>query len=311
MQATLGRRQCQRFRGEPVTEPGCTPRHQVTFEGLHGIGLAADCWEPDDRRGAVLLLHGGGQTRHSWTRTARRLAARGWRAITLDARGHGDSAWSPSGVYTLDNMVGDLRQTVEALGEPPVVIGASMGGRTALVTGGEHPGTVAGLALVDIAPRLDPAGQDRVRSFMRGAPNGFSSLEEAAEAVRAYNPRRHLTSGLEGLKKNVRLRENGRWYWHWDPEFLSFTADPANTSPERMIRAARHITAPTLLVRGRHSDMVTAEAAAELLALIPTARLVEVAAGHMIAGDDNDVFTREVHEFLNAEVDRWSDRLPR
>ncbi|MGW1027846.1 alpha/beta fold hydrolase [Streptomyces sp. NPDC002577] len=292
-----------------MRETSCARHGQVTFEGVHGIGLAADCWEPDDPQGTVLLLHGGGQTRHSWARTARRLAARGWRAITLDARGHGDSTWSSSGAYTLDDMVGDLLRAVEELGEPPVVIGASMGGRTALVTEGEHPGTVAGLVLVDIAPRLDPAGQARVRAFMRGAPHGFSSLEEVAEAVRSYNPRRRLTSSLEGLKKNVRLRRDGRWYWHWDPEFLSFTADPANTSAERMIRAARHITAPTLLVRGRHSDMVTAEAAAELLALIPTARLVEVPAGHMVAGDDNDVFTREVHEFLNSEADRRSDRL--
>ncbi|MER5913960.1 alpha/beta hydrolase [Streptomyces sp. NPDC001982] len=294
-----------------MTETSCVPREQVIFEGVHGIGLAADRWEPDDPQGTVLLLHGGGQTRHSWARTARRLAALGWRAITLDARGHGDSEWSPTGVYTLDDMVGDLLRAVGALDEPPVVIGASMGGRTALVTEGEHPGSVAGLVLVDIAPRLDPAGQARVRAFMHGAPNGFSSLEEVSESVRSYNPRRRLTSGLEGLKKNVRLREDGRWYWHWDPEFLSFTADPANTSTERMIRAARRITAPALLVRGRHSDMVTAEAAAELVGLIPTARLVEVPAGHMIAGDDNDVFTREVHEFLNLAVGQRSDRFPR
>ncbi|MCT9137569.1 alpha/beta fold hydrolase [Streptomyces violarus] len=251
-----------------MTETGRVSREQITFEGLHGVGLAADRWEPDDLRATVLLLHGGGQTRHSWARTARRLATHGFRAITLDARGHGDSDWSPTGAYTLDDMVGDLLRTVETLGEPPVVIGASMGGRTALVAEGEHPGTVAGLVLVDITPRLDPAGQARVRAFMRGAPHGFSALEEVAEAVRAYNPRRRLTSDLEGLKKNVRLRADGRCYWHWDPEFLSFTSDPANTSPERMIRAARHVTTPTLLVRGRHSDMVTAEAAAELLGLI-------------------------------------------
>ncbi|WP_435225752.1 alpha/beta fold hydrolase [Streptomyces sp. Tue6028] len=281
-----------------MTETDQAMRHQVTFEGVQGIGLTADLWEPDGPQGTVLLMHGGGQTRHSWARTARRLAARGWRAVTLDARGHGDSAWAPDGVYTLDAMVGDLLRTVEALGEPPVVIGASMGGRTALVAAGENPATIAGLVLVDIAPRLDPAGQARVRAFMRSAPNGFASLEDVAEEVRAYNPRRRPASGLEGLKKNVRLREDGRWYWHWDPDFLSFTDDPANTSEERMSDAARRVTAPTLLIRGRRSDMVTAEAASELLALIPNARLVEVPAGHMIAGDDNDVFTQEVHEFL-------------
>lgn len=294
-----------------MSETAHGPSEQLIFEGLHGVDLAADRWEPAEPRGTVLLVHGGGQTRHSWARTARRMAAHGWRAITLDARGHGDSTWSPTGLYTLDDMVGDLLRVVETLGDPPIVIGASMGGRTALVTAGEHPGTVAGLVLVDIAPRLDPAGQAKVRAFMRGAPHGFASVAEAAEAVRVYNPRRRTTAGTEGLRKNLRLRGDGRWYWHWDPEFLSFTADPANTSPERMIEAARHIATPTLLVRGRRSDMVSSEAAAELLALIPTARLVEVPAGHMIAGDDNDVFTREVHEFLNAEAVGRSDRLSR
>jgi len=298
-----------------VTETHCTRGEQLVFEGLQGMELAADLWEPAEPRGTVLLLHGGGQTRHSWARTARRLAGHGWRAIALDARGHGDSAWSPTGLYTLDDMVGDLLRTVATLDEPPVVIGASMGGRTALVAEGEHPGTVVGLVLVDIAPRLDPAGQARVRAFMRGAPQGFSTLEEAAEAVRAYNPRSRPTSSLKGLEKNVRQREDGRWYWHWDPDFLTFTDDAANTSPSRMIRAARRITTPALLVRGRRSDMVTTEAAAELLGLIPTARLVEVPAGHMIAGDDNDVFTREVHGFLdvdvNVDITRRSDRFPR
>jgi pimeloyl-ACP methyl ester carboxylesterase len=75
-----------------------------------------------------------------------------------------------------------------------------------------------------------------------------------------------------------------------------------------MIRAARRVVAPTLLVRGRHSDMVTREAATELVELIATARLVEVPAGHMIAGDDNDVFARELHTFL-TRTDLRSDGL--
>lgn len=284
--------------------PGTGPvvQEHVTFTGLHGIRLAADRWTPEEPDGTVVLLHGGGQTRHSWARTARRLAAGNWTAIALDTRGHCDSAWSPDGEYTVDDVVGDLYAVVDSLGEPPVVLGASMGGRTALVAEGEHPGTTAGLVLVDIAARLSPAGQARVRALMSSAPNGFASLAEVAETVNAHNPRRRGTANPAGLRKNVRQNEDGRWYWHWDPDFLSFTANPANTSADRMIEAARRVTVPTLLVRGSHSDMVTPEAAGELLRLITTARLVEVHAGHMVAGDDNDVFTREVQGFLTAEV---------
>jgi pimeloyl-ACP methyl ester carboxylesterase len=278
-------------------------RHrQVTLHGLSGIELAAHGWEPEVSGGTVVLLHGSGQTRHSWTRTARRLAARGWTTIAFDARGHGDSAWSPDGAYTVDGMVGDLCSVIDSLDAPPVVIGASMGGRTALVAEGEHPGIVAGLVLVDIAARLNPAGQARVRAFMNSAPGGFASLAEASAAADAYRPRRGRSRYLEALKRNVRLREDGRWYWHRDPQFLGFTADSANTSAERMMRAARQVAVPAPLIRGSRSDMVTAEAAAELTAVIAGARLVEVPAGHTVAGDDNDVFTREVHEFLAAQV---------
>jgi pimeloyl-ACP methyl ester carboxylesterase len=285
-----------------MTETAPVRHAQLTLHGLDGIELAGERWEPEAPSGTVVLLHGGGQTRHSWTRTARRLAAQGWTAITFDARGHGDSSWSADGAYTLDGMVGDLHGVIDELGSPPVVIGASMGGRTGLVAEGERPGTLAGLVVVDIAARLDPAGQARVRAFMNSAPDGFASLDEAAAAVDSYRPRHGRPRSPEGLRRNVRLREDGRWYWHWDPRFLGFTADPANTSAGRMIRAARQVAAPTLLVRGSRSDMVTAEAAAELTGFIPGARLVEVPAGHMVAGDDNDVFTREVNEFLATRV---------
>ncbi len=67
-----------------------------------------------------------------------------------------------------------------------------------------------------------------------------------------------------------------------------------------MEAAARALTCPTLLVRGKSSDLVTEEAAQEFLALVPHAEFVDVGgAGHMVAGDDNDVFARQVLGFLD------------
>ncbi|WP_312871684.1 alpha/beta fold hydrolase [Amycolatopsis acididurans] len=279
-----------------MTEPVRAERLRIT--GYQGLSLAADRWEPEgEREGTAVFLHGGGQTRHSWARTARGLAAQGWRAITVDARGHGDSSWSRDGVYSLDSFAADLYSIVDSLDERPVVIGASLGGRAALVAEGERPGVLAGLVLVDIAARVDPDGQARVRRFMGSAPDGFASLEEAAEAVDAYRPGRK-SANPDGLQKNLRRRANGRWYWHWDPNFLAFSADPRNFAVDRLNSAARNVAAPTLVVRGTKSDMVSSEAATELIGLVPSARLVEVAAGHMIAGDDNDMFTAHLGDFL-------------
>jgi pimeloyl-ACP methyl ester carboxylesterase len=269
------------------------------------IRLAGDRWEAAPavpHRGTALLLHGGGQTRHSWKRTAERLSADGWTTITLDTRGHGDSGWSADGDYSMDAFVGDLLGICATLPEPPVLIGASLGGLTALVAEGEHPGTARALVLVDVAPRVEDEGTSRIHDFMAGAPDGFASLDEVADAVAAYNTHRPRPKNVEGLRKNVRLREDGRWHWHWDPAFIRGGDEPRRAmDPERFAEAARLIRAPLLLIRGQLSDVVSPEGAAELLSLVPHARYVDVeATGHMVAGDDNDVFTAELTGFLDG-----------
>jgi pimeloyl-ACP methyl ester carboxylesterase len=273
---------------------------RVQFSGA-GIGLVGERWTPGTTaEGTVLLLHGGGQTRHSWFRTAEALAALGWAAIALDARGHSDSDWAPDGDYSLDAMVEDLAAVVAQLGTRPVLVGASMGGMTSLVGQGERGDLARGLVLVDIAPSVEPDGVKRITDFMSANPDGFTSLDDVAAAVRAYNPYRRRPPTPDGMRKNVRLGSDGRWRWHWDPAFLDDGDEPRrDADQERARAAARRIRVPTLLVRGAESDIVSPAGAAELLALIPGSELVDIpAAGHMVAGDDNDIFTRRVIEFL-------------
>ena len=271
------------------------------FQGA-GVTLAADLHEPQGGvRGTLLFLHGGGQTRHSWGRAAGSFAENGWQSWTLDLRGHGDSQWAPDGAYDLDDYVGDLLRVIEQLGSAPVLIGASLGGITSLVAAGEHPDIARGLVLVDIAPRIEPEGAKHIQDFMSANPDGFASLEEVADAVQAYTLHRARPRNLEGLKKNVRLRENGRWYWHWDPAFLRISDEPSRRARvDRLMAAARRVTVPTMLVRGSESDVVSPEGADELRELIPGARVVEAKAGHMVAGDDNAVFVGQVGEFLES-----------
>jgi pimeloyl-ACP methyl ester carboxylesterase len=276
-----------------------------------GLDLAADAYGPPDAP-AVLLFHGGGQTRHSWDGTARMLGDAGWRATTVDLRGHGDSDWSPDGGYGLDTFAADVREVARTAGaagrRPPVLVGASLGGLASLVAiadAGDPAAVASGLVLVDVAPRLEPEGIARIGEFMVGHLDGFASLEEVADAVAAYNPHRPRPKDLSGLRKNVRLREDGRWHWHWDPAFVGgggpIDEPRSYTNEDRLEAAAATLSLPTLLVRGRQSDVLSEEGARQLLALVPHARYVDVGgAGHMVAGDRNDAFNDAVRGFLDS-----------
>jgi len=249
----------------------------------------------------VLLLHGGGQTRHSWSGTAGQLAARGYEAWTMDLRGHGDSEWATDGDYTTDAMVEDLDAVCAEIGRPPVVVGASMGGMVGLVSEGSlRPGRFRGLVLVDIATQLEAAGVERIVGFMSAAPDGFATLDEAADAIAAYRPNRPRPTNLEGLRKNLRQGEDGRWRWHWDPAFLSAKSRDGRTDVDTLGDAARNLRVPTLLVRGRMSDMLSLEGVATFREQCPHARFVDIAdAGHMVVGDRNDAFTAAVIDFVD------------
>jgi non-heme chloroperoxidase len=280
-----------------------------TFTGRDGNRLAADV--VGDLSGPpVVLFHGGGQTRHSWGTTLAALGGRGWRAYSVDLRGHGDSEWAADGDYTLDAFTDDVLAIVASLDRPAALVGASLGGVAALAAIGEHGDqpVASALVLVDVAPRIEEQGRDRIGAFMaEHMDDGFASLDEVADAVHRYNPHRPRPADLSGLRKNLRQHTDGRWYWHWDPKFLIGRLggqDETRASlvdPERLRQAASNLAIPTLLVRGRVSDLLSEEGARELLQLVPHAQMVDVAgAGHMVAGDRNDLFNDAVVGFLES-----------
>lgn len=271
----------------------------IRFEGYSGLSLAGDAFG-DREAPSVLFLHGGGQTRHAWDESAQALAAEGWYVVTIDLRGHGDSQWAPDGDYTLDAFAEDIRCVARTFAAPPAIIGASLGGLSALCAVSESTEHLASkLVLVDVAPRMEPEGVARIVGFMKARPDGFASLEEAADAIAEYLPHRPRPSDTSGLAKNLRKGEDGRLRWHWDPAFLSDRRPNTPNASERLRDAARALKVPTLLVRGRRSDLLSKQGAQEFLELVPGAKFVDVAgAGHMVAGDKNDSFTAAILPFL-------------
>ncbi len=273
---------------------------RVEFGG--GAGALVGDARGDAGAPGVLLLHGGGQTRHSWGNTGRDLASAGFYAINLDQRGHGDSDWAPDGDYRLRAFADDAIVVGASMGRPAAV-GASLGGLAALLAEGESDNELfSALVLVDIAPRMEPAGVTRIISFMMDTADGFASVDDAADAIAEFLPHRSRPDDLSGLSKNLRRGDDGRFRWHWDPRFIHSDKPPdPGFALERLAAAACKLTVPTLLVRGRLSDVVSEEAASEFLDMVPHAEYVDVAdARHMIAGDQNDPFSQAVIRFLSA-----------
>ena len=258
------------------------------------VEITADVAGPPD--GApVILLHGGGQTRGAWGAALGEGARRGFRMISADLRGHGESGWSPDADYRLSAHAGDIAAIAAACPAPPFLVGASLGGMASLSYAALGL-PLAGLVLVDIAPSVNTAGTDKILAFMHSAPHGFASVDEAADAVAAYLPHRPRPKDTSGLLKNLRLRD-GRYHWHWDPRMFQGGRPPRDTDGLR--DAARTLKVPTLLVRGRLSDVLSREGVDDFLQLVPHAEFADIAdADHMVAGDRNDAFNDAVFAFL-------------
>lgn len=271
-----------------------SPPVQVRRFQSGDVEITADVAGPPD--GApVILLHGGGQTRGAWGGALAEGARRGFRMISADLRGHGESGWSPGADYGMPAHAADIRAISDALQAPPFLVGASLGGMASLSYAAMgHP--LAGLVMVDIAPTVNTAGTDKILAFMHSAPEGFPSVEAAADAVAAYLPHRPRPKDTSGLLRNLRLR-GGRYYWHWDPRMFEPGRSPRHTDDLR--EAARRLTGPTLLVRGRQSDVLSQEGVDDFLELVPHAEFADIAgADHMVAGDRNDAFNEAVFAFL-------------
>jgi len=274
----------------------------VTDEGLRlAASVAGDPEAP-----AVVLLHGGGQTRHAWAGALRRLAGAGYHAISIDLRGHGDSAWSPGGDYHPENFARDLASVLRQLEKPTALVGASMGGAAAIRAMANHDTeNVAALVLVDIVPKPARDGVRKVTAFMMRNLDGFATLDEVADAVAAYNPNRPRPSDVNGLRKNLREGADGRFYWHWDPKILSMgdSEEKLDEMESGTAAAMEKIAAPCLLVRGGESDVVDVAVMEDFKRRLRHLEVCEVSgAGHMVAGDRNDAFNDGVIAFLERRL---------
>ena len=278
--------------------------HKSFYLNKSKLAIAYDAYG-DESDPVVIFTHGAGQTRYSWKDSAEKLSLQGFRTVSVDLRGHGDSQWANDGDYSINRFAEDLIELADTLCQGsvnPHVVGASLGGIAAMMAAGNlRPGIFSSVTLVDIAPNMDFGGVLKILGFMASnTSQGFASLQEASDVIAQYLPSRKRPTDTKGLKKNLRQRDDGRWYWHWDPRFITSIAKGIGGDPFQTFETAlTNIDVPLHLIRGGMSELVTEESVAKFRELMPSAHYTDVeGAAHMIAGDRNDVFTGAVAEFL-------------
>ncbi|MFL2697642.1 MAG: alpha/beta fold hydrolase [Gammaproteobacteria bacterium] len=271
------------------------------FEDQKGQKIAANLYGKDTNP-LVILLHGGGQTRHAWDMASRIISEAGFFVIAYDLRGHGDSFWSKEGDYSISSHKEDLINIINQIGKSANLVGASLGGMTALALSGdiESSPLCQSLVMVDIGIYPDEQGSNKIVEFMQSGKSGFKSLEEAAEAISQYLPHRKKPKDLSGLNKNLKLRDDGKYYWHWDPKFLERKQgkDRGDFFKDQE-ESAKRVKVPTLLIRGALSDVLTEPDKDLFLKTIVHSEFKEIKeAAHMVAGDKNDIFADSIISFL-------------
>jgi esterase len=247
---------------------------------------------------ALVLLHGGALTAHTWDLVCLALRER-YRCVAVDQRGHGDSEWSPELDYGADAYVKDIEGLARELGlERAVLVGQSLGAINGLTCAAREPDWLAGLVMVDAGPWVRSDGAQRIADFVL-APAELPSVDDYVERAISFNPRRDPELLRRSLLHNLRPLPQGGWTWKYDRRHLAEGSfERMRTRLAELERMLDHVVCPVLVVRGAESDVLSRADAERLASRLPDARLVEVPdAGHTVQGDNPVDLARAVDEF--------------
>jgi pimeloyl-ACP methyl ester carboxylesterase len=249
----------------------------------------------------LLLLHGGGQSAHTWDAFCLAMKDR-FRCVALDQRGHGDSDWSSSGEYAIADHARDVAAFVQALElRQPIVVGMSMGGVNGIAYAASHPDRLRALVCVDIGPEAQYGPVDRLMRGL-GGYRVFASPEDAAARLSRLGARRDPGLLRETLLLNLRRQEDGSWTWKYDPRTLvGLTADDIMEARRPLWGVLHRITCPVLVVRGADSEIFSEEDARRFTQSLPNGRWLAVPrARHSVQTDNPTGLAAAVGAFAES-----------
>lgn len=228
-----------------------------------------------------------------------------YHVLAPDLPDHGDS--DPTSGGDRHSLAATLPALADHFGlRKFALVGASLGGIVSITYAAAHPEQVSAIALIDVGHRLEDEGVRKIIAFM-SAHESFASLEEAAQEVAKYLPRRKEVRP-QRLQRNLRRREDGRWEWkHGYGRHLRQREDQREGNWRQVVEGLDHdamsLRCPVLVIRGAVSDVLSQQGAEDVTALIPNARMSVIAdAGHLAAGDNPASTTETICSFLHETV---------
>jgi pimeloyl-ACP methyl ester carboxylesterase len=275
-------------------------------------GLTIHVLEWSSQGVPLLLLHGFGNEAHVWDDFAP-LVAPYYRVLAMDHRGHGDSDLDPEHRYGYDALVRDVEAVTAHLGiERLVLIGHSMGGRTAIRFAGLHPERMAGLVIVDAGPDLDWRGVLKIRDDAARAPDSFETLREYESQVARALPMAGPEIISRLARHGTRQRADGRFESKLDPFFreglkrttsADAVSEETRSETDDLWAALRRIPCPTLVVRGAASDVLSPDTADRMVdeALAEGTLAVVAQSAHAVMIENPEGFNRAVADFVLGE----------
>lgn len=248
----------------------------------------------------ILLLHGGNQSAHSWDLVSLHLADR-YHVLALDQRGHGDSEWARDADYRVPAMARDAVALLRWAGAAnPIVVGHSMGGLVTLILAATEPELARALVIVDVGPRVSEKGAQAIDNFITRNAD-FDSIEAFVDRVAEYDPFRSRAHMERTARYNLIQRVDGKYISKSDRILhdAAFREIRYERTPQIGLEAVRRIPAPTLVVRGERSNILTAEAAEEFAAALPEGHLATVPdCGHNVHTQNTQGFLKAAGPFL-------------
>jgi proline iminopeptidase len=252
----------------------------------------------------LLAVHGGPGMDHVSFRPWLDFLAERVRLVYLDLPGHGQSA--PPADYSLGAMADALDELRAHLGvEHVLALGASYGGFVSLVYALRHPRRVAGLLLVDTAPSYGFRAESLDVARRRGTPEMLAALDRLWNDTLGSDAdfRRDWTTILPLYFHSAPLEEIRRLAGATTYRLATRKAVLPTFRDYDVRERLGEISAPALVVVGRH-DWITSVGQAEALASgLPNARLVVFEqSGHMPFVDQPEEFRRVVSDWLGARA---------